>query len=249
MAAFNELFSYSQLIDSNEFFEQFYNPDAPFRYDSNFFQLLYSPSVEEFKLIETMHLAFSKEHDLGHVKFYWPQDTGVLSDTLAYLDEKAYGLEKLELYSIVPEEFKGQTSDKWVVVDVQQDTLPAFKRINYKQDLEVSYSFAEDKQPFYDTLQANENVTLKLVYKGNEAVGSCLTIAKDQTIELDELFILPEFRRQGAATALQTAIMKTAHENNKIVILAADAEDSPRNMYQKQGYSYQGFRIGAVKTI
>ncbi|MCC5889477.1 MAG: GNAT family N-acetyltransferase [Alkalibacterium sp.] len=249
MASFKDLFPYSQLTDSNDFFEQFYNPVVPFRYDSNFFQLLYSPSIEEFKLIETMQIKFSEENSMNHVKFYWPQDTGILTDTLTYLNEREYGLEKLELYTISPADFKGKATAGWEIKEVQTDTLPLFKEINYSQDLEISESFAEAKQPFYDTLQADERVTLRLVFKDSEAVGSCLTIEKDLTIELDEVFILPAYRHQGAATALQNVIMKEAREKNKLVILAADAEDSPREMYQKQGYSYQGFRIGAVKTF
>lgn len=249
MPSFKDLFPYSQRIDSNDFFEQYYNSDVPFRYDSNFFQLLYSPSVEEFKLIENMHSTFSEEYGLNHVKFYWPQNTGILPDTLAYLNEKEYGLEKLELYSINPEDFLGKESSNWSIQKVQKDTLPLFKAINYKQDLEISESFAEDKQPFYDDLHSDEHVELRLVFKDSEAVGSCLTIESDHTIELDEVFILPDYRHQGAASALQHVIMKEARDKNKTVILAADAEDSPRTMYQKQGYSYQGFRIGAVKTI
>lgn len=249
MPSFNELFTYSQLIDTNEFFEQYYNSEVPFRYDSNFFQLLYSPSVEEFKLIETMNKTFSEEHGLSYVKFYWPQNTGILYDTLAYLNEEEYGLEKLELYTINPSAFKVKPMKGWVVKDVQNDTLPLFKEINYRQDLEISESFAADKQSFYDKLQADERVRLRLVYKDNTAVGSCLTIEANQTIEIDEVFVLPAYRHKGAASALQSVIMSEAEKKNKTVILAADAEDSPRTMYQQQGYSYQGFRIGAVKTI
>lgn len=249
MPSFDDLFSYSQCIDSNDFFKQYFNPNALFRYDSNFFQLLYSPSVEEFKLIETMQAAFSEENGLSHVKFYWPQDTGILTDTLHYLNEQEYGLEKLELYSIKPVEFKGKKAAGWTIQEVTEETLPLFKAINYTQDLEISEFFAEHKQPFYDDLYRDNRVTLRLVFKDSKAVGSCLTIEKNRTIELDEVFVLPAYRHMGAASALQHVIMEEARSENRQVILAADAEDSPREMYQKQGYHYLGFRIGAVKTI
>lgn len=249
MPSFNNLFTYSQCIDSNDFFKQYFNPAATFRYDSNYFQLLYSPSVEEFKLIETMNVAFSEDNGLKHSKFYWPQDTGILTDTLDYLNEQEYGLEKLELYLIRPEEFKGRKASGWIIEEVNDETLPLFKNINYRQDLEIADSFARDKQPFYNNLYLDQRIKLRLVFKENEAVGSCLTIELEQTIELDEVFILPEYRHMGAASALQHVIMEEARSKNKQVILAADAEDSPREMYQKQGYRYLGFRIGAVKTI
>lgn len=249
MPSFNDLFPYSECIDYNEFFKQYYNPTARFRYDSNFFQLLFSPSVEEFKLIESMQVVFSQENSLGHVKFYWPQNTGILIDTLDYLNEQEYGLEKLELYCIKPDEFKGKSNDSWTIQDVNKESLKLFKAINYSQDLELSETFADSKQPFYDDLFENKLVKLMLAFKDDEAVGSCLIIEQDETIELDEVFILPAYRHMGAASSLQHAIMERARKRNKLVILAADAEDSPREMYQKQGYHYHGFKIGAVKTI
>lgn len=249
MPSFNDLYPYSQCIDFNEFFKQYYNPSALFRHDSNFFQLLFSPSVEEFKLIETMQVVFSHENGLGHVKFYFPQNTGIHIDTLDYLNEQEYGLEKLELYCIKPDEFRGKSNESWTIQDVNKDTLKLFKAINYSQDLEISEMFAENKRPFYDDLFENKYVKLMLVFKDEEAVGSCLIIEQDETIEIDEVFILPAYRYMGAASSLQHAIMESARKSNKLVILAADAEDSPREMYQKQGYHYHGFRIGAVKTI
>ena len=43
--------------------------------------------------------------------------------------------------------------------------------------------------------------------------------------------------------------MGEAVKKNKLVILAADAEDSVKNMYTKQGYTCAGFQIGAIRII
>ncbi|MCC5894643.1 MAG: GNAT family N-acetyltransferase [Alkalibacterium sp.] len=246
---FNTLYTYSAPLDQNDFFIQYYNPNALFRYDSNFFELLYSPSVEEFKLIEDMHWQFSLDYSLTHVKFIWPQDQGILLRTLDYLSQEAYGLEKLELYSITPQAFKGTPNKDVVIETVDSSTLQTFKAINYVEDLESSKSFAEKKQSFYDLIFDDSAVTLRLAYLNSIPVGCCITIEQSQTIEIDDLFTLPDYRGARIAGTLQSAVMSAAFNSDKKVILAADAEDSPKEMYIKQGYCYEGFRIGAIKRL
>lgn len=246
---FKLLYTYSEQLDQNDFFIQYYNPDASFRYDSNFFELLYSPSVEEFKLIEQMQWHFSTDYSLKHVKFVWPQDQGILPETLDYLSQENYGLEKRELYSIHPDQFKGTVNENVTVKVVDETNLNLFKQINYVEDLETSRSFAEDKQPFYDQIFEDPLIILRLAFSGTEAAGSCISIVQSDSIEIDDLFTLPDFRHKKVAETLQSDVMSEAKASDKRVILAADAEDSPKDMYIKQGYQYEGFQIGAIKTL
>lgn len=246
---FQMLYTYSEPIDHNDFFIQHYNSNALFRYDSNFFELLYSPSVEEFKLIEQMHMHFSHDYYLNHVKFVWPQDQGILTDTLDYLSQENYGLEKLELYSVNPSMYAGKSNKDVTVSIVNDSDLHLFKKINYIEDLEISKSFADAKQPFYDQLFDDPSVSFRLAFLSNEPAGSCITVEQTETIELDDLFTLPAYRNKGVAGTLQADVMSSASDSRKQVILAADAEDTPKDMYKKQGYNYEGFRIGAIKTL
>ncbi|WP_368646024.1 GNAT family N-acetyltransferase [Alkalibacterium putridalgicola] len=250
MVTFNAIATHSTLIDENEFFAQYYDPDALFRYDSNFFQLKYSPTKEEFELIESMQIVFSKGNGLSHVKFYWPENQGIMPDTLDYLNGEEYGLEKLELYSLDPAHyvFKAEVPDINVSV-VQADQLDAFKQLNYIEDKTVSDSFAESKQPYYDRLFKDEAVTFLLAYFQGEPAGSCIMIDSDEGLELDDLFTLEKHRLKGIASALQSFIIKEALARQTLVFLVADAEDSPKDMYKKAGFHYEGFRIGAQKVI
>lgn len=246
---FQTLYTYSEQIDENDFFIQHFNPNALFRHDSNFFELLYSPSIEEFKLIEDMHIQFSNDYSLSHVKFVWPQDQGILPYTLDYLSQENYGLEKLELFSVHPSMYEGKRNEDVEVRVVDHFDLSLFKTINYTEDLEISKTFADEKQPFYDEIFEDPAVTFRLAFLDNKPAGSCISIEQQTTIEIDDLFTLPEFRNRKIAGTLQAAVMSSAIDAEKQVILAADAEDTPRTMYLNQGYTYEGFRIGAVKRI
>lgn len=250
MFSFNDLSTYSTLIDQNEFFNQYFNPAARFRYDSNFFQLKFSPSVKEFELIEDMHIYFSMENDLNHVKFYWPDNLGIRPDTLEYLSEQGYKLEKLELLKINPQSFKANNISSAVeVVEVTADLMDALKSINYVEDLTISEDYAKSKGPFYDDLFANSPVIFYMAFYKGEPAGSCIVAEGSQTIEIDDLFTVKAFRQKGVATALQQKVMHLAQDNNKTVILAADSEGSPITMYRHQGYEQVSFRIGAHKEL
>lgn len=249
MIDFQMLYPYSAEMDRNEFFIQYFNPSALFRYDSNYFHLLYSPSKEEFQLIEDMHWFFSEDNGLGHVKFTWPKDQGLLPETLDYLSEQGYGLEKLELYSIDPAFFKGVTADNIQVTKVTHEQLDTFKTLNYIEDMKTSRYFADEKQGFYDLIFSDPLVTMWLALKDDQTVGSCITIEQSETIEIDDVFTLPEHRGQNVASTLQARVMAEGVKRNKRVILAADAEDSVKDMYIKQGYTCEGFQIGAIRTL
>lgn len=250
MITFNALATHSLIIEDNEFFSQHFNPDALFRYDSNFFQLKYSPTREEFELIEAMHWTFSEDNDLNHVKFYWPENQGVRPDTLDYLNQESYGLEKLELYTIDPLNFPETTVNSEIALKVvTEEQLLVFKSLNYIEDKRISEAFASAKQPFYDMLFQDTSVSFLLAYFKGQPVGSCILIESNLGIEIDDVFTLKAFRLKGIATALQSFIMKEAASKEKMVFLVADAEDSVKEMYIKNGFTYEGFRIGAQKVI
>ncbi|WP_423188756.1 GNAT family N-acetyltransferase [Alkalibacterium sp. f15] len=250
MVTFEAVATHSTLIDENDFFRHYYNSEALFRYDSNFFQLKYSPTKVEFELIETMHWNFSEEYDLTHVKFYWPENQGIHPDTLDYLNQEDYGLEKVELYSIAPFDFTAVAENLDISIHVvNHEQLDTFKSINYIEDKIISTSFAEAKQPFYDKLFQDKSITFLLAYYKGKAAGSCIIVESTEGLELDDLFTLKEYRLKGVAKALLDYIIKQATPKQKTVFLVADAEDSPKEMYIKSGFNYEGFRIGAQKAI
>lgn len=250
MVSFKDLATYSFIYERNDFFIHYFNPDATFRYDSNMFQLLFSPVREEFLLIEEMNEQFSLDNGLSHIKFFWPENQGIHQDTLSCLNQAHYGLEKLELYAILPDAFMPGSVDSLITInEVTSESLALFKAINYIEDQTVSDEFAKHKQPFYNHLFNQSEVTFLLASIDDVSVGSAILVEGNETIEIDDVFTLPPYRKRGVATALQRVVMERARQQNKTVILAADAEDTPRLMYQALGYDFISFRIGVQKKL
>ncbi|UPG63753.1 GNAT family N-acetyltransferase [Metabacillus endolithicus] len=82
-------------------------------------------------------------------------------------------------------------------------------------------------------------------YKGNPA-GYVDIIISSKTAEIDNLAVDEEFRNKGIGSRLQKFAMETFPE--KTVILIADGEDTPKEMYKKQNYQYCGFKYGVQKV-
>lgn len=250
MPSFDETTSYSTCIDENEFFKQYYDEHAHFRYDSNFFQLKYQPSTREFELIEEMQEYFHRNKGMEHIKFYWPENKGVTPEMMRYFEDNGYELEYLELYQLDPEAFHPTRDVHHIEVRIVTDeTLADFKRISYPEDLLFGEDFAEAKKNFYDWQWQEPSITLLIAYMENNPVGTLTIIEQEHTLEIDDVATVKAFRKQGIATALQQFVVDCALEKNKSILLIADGEDTPKDMYQRQGYAYVSYKIGAQKIL
>lgn len=243
---FDSIYLDSFCVEENEFYRIFYSPDTLYMYDDNFLLLHYQPSLEELKVIEQNLENFAAEAGWNHLKLVWPANTGLSPEVTDYLAQQQYGLEMLELYQLEPNHFSPASLRTDVTVEpVTEATLSLFKQLSYEQDRLIGKAFADQKQALYDRLFAEEEVTLILAFLDGKPVGGMNLIESENTVEIDSLFVIEEKQKQGIGTVIQHYAVKVAGERS--IILLADAEDTPRSMYRKQGYTYEGFRIGAQK--
>ena len=244
---FDAIYIESSVEEENEFYRIFYNPETPFMYTNNFLELLYQPSLEEFIIIESHLLDFIDEYELGHLRIVWPEDKGLTPPIIQYVEENGYGIEMLELYTIDPKNFKpSDFPDQISLSLVTEDTFDLFKALNYEEDEKISVEFAQLKEPLYEDKFANPNIHFILASWDDQPVGGVTIIETDATVEIDSLFVKEEWQRKGIGSAIQEFVMDFAKDRK--VILEADADDTPREMYRKQGYEYEGFQIALLKV-
>ena len=70
-------------------------------------------------------------------------------------------------------------------------------------------------------------------------------IVSMKSIEIDGLGVLETYRHKGIGSTIQAYIGKLAEK--KLVILVADGEDTAKDMYLKQGYTFLGYRYQILK--
>lgn len=247
---FQAIEPYSHLVESNDFFSQYTNLDIPGHYDANFVLLNFNPTLPEFQLVEKMHREYQKSIEQTHLHFYWPEDTGIFVDLLDYLNEENYEIAMEELFHIEPADFIGARLNPAVQIErVTKNTFDAFLSLNYQEDIPNGEEYAKHMEEVYRYQFQLPHVQFLIAMIDQVSVGSCLLVSSEDYLELDNVLTDLNFRHQGVATMLMDYVMKEASQQNKSVILIADAEDTPKNMYKKAGFQMISSQIHARKML
>ena len=70
-------------------------------------------------------------------------------------------------------------------------------------------------------------------------------IESEETIEIDSFGVIKEMRGQGIGRAMQGFVANYA--KHKPLILIADGEDTAKEMYIKQGYTFISYCYSVIK--
>lgn len=118
------------------------------------------------------------------------------------------------------------------------------------------FTLVGDIQLKYAELNRPENMSALAVCYEEEMPVACgaWKAVDDQTAEIKRIYVLPEFRRQGAATALIRALeehVATTGRNKLILETAVDTTGS-HGLYLSLGYqirNYYGSPAGAANCL
>lgn len=250
LPTFKDIETYSEIVEDNELFSQYSNHDIPNQYDANFMALKFTPTLEEFHLLEKMQRDYQTSVDQTHLKFTWPQNQGLSVPLLDYLNDTEFELGMLNLYWVTAAAFVQKPLNPLIEIKtVTADTLPDFLQLNYEEDSTVSPAFAEHKQQVYQHQFHRQGVEFVLAYLASEAVASYISITSNHYIEIDNLLTASNKRQQKIAQTALHFTVKKATATQKSVILVADAEDTVKEMYEKMGFQMAGYQISVQKVF
>ena len=250
--SFSNIQNFAEIIEDNEFFNQYANEDLPDRYDSNYVLLHYSPTLPEFSVIEQIQkdFVFYENDQQKHLKFKWPEDTGVMVDLFDYLNQENYKIGKEVLMCALPHTIDIGKIDPSVKCEIiSKEKLDDFLTLNYKDDLTVSQDFADFSKTVYQYQFDQPNTDFVLVTVNNQAVASLLMHTSDDYIEIDHVLTDVEYRKQGIASHMIHFIMNQWNKNEKPLILVTDAEDTPKKLYEKLGFEIISSQISIEKVL
>ncbi|MDW0116005.1 GNAT family N-acetyltransferase [Sporosarcina thermotolerans] len=244
---FDQINILGNIVEENALYRHFHYPEMLVRYDSNFIEFKTIPSLTEFKEIENYLRDFHVKRGQKHVKFSFPANIKPTEELSAYLADRGYETGFLELYTIQPKDFPSITNNPDIDIQAVTDrTLNIYLDLQYKHDLEIGNEFAEQKADLIKRQFTDHDILQVLAfYKGSPA-GYVDVIVSNETAEIDNLTVDESFQKKGIGSRLQKFVMDSFPE--KVVILVADGEDTPREMYKKQNYLYQGFKYESYKV-
>jgi len=236
------------IVLETDMFRHYHDARMLIRYDSNLIAYKRMPNLKEFSHTEKYLEEYHFDRGQKHVKFIFPPNEEIDEKLLANLTGKEYDIGFTEMYKINPRNFPEEEKRKEIeIVHIGKAQLEDFLTLSYQQDLIFGKEFAtltrdNNRRHFH-----NSTIWQVMAYYNGVPAGGLKAIIKEQTVEIDGLFVLPEFQRNRIAAHLQQFVMKSWPE--KTVILLADGEDTPREMYKKQNYDYVGFQYEAVKVF
>lgn len=226
----------AEVFEENEKYIHYHTPSQLVKYYANYFQYKEMPDVEMFLTDYDKQKTFHEQRGQKHALFIFPE-CEVLNDAF---QEKAkdlgFTVEKMELYLL-----KEMPKSKDIEIEVVQvlnddDVLLDFLQVCREGDLEYGEEFADLKERTHRRDLLNPQILQFVGYQHGFPAGKVEAVESAHYVELDDFYVLDAMRKQGVGTALQQAIWHYSQTVGKQVILIADGNDSPREMYQRQGY-------------
>lgn len=244
---FEDIYLAGELREETGLYRHYHYPEMLTRYDSNFIQFKRMPTLEEFEKAASYLKDFHQEYGQNHVKFVFPENEQLTVDIFFHLIGENYNMGLMELYAISPAQFPVVENSPDVEVKVvTEKNFEPYLQFQYEQDMAFGQEFANQKAEQHKRHFREDNILQVIAtYKGTTA-GTVDVIVSDKTAEIDGLAVHEPLQRKGIGSRIQQFVMERF--SDKTVILVADGEDSPRDMYKKQNYQYSGFRHEVQKV-
>ena len=244
---FKNIYTSGQSIYENNLYRHYHYPEMLLIFDSNFIDFTVVPSLTAFKEAEAYLQNFHLKRGQKHVKFYFPESEKPDSELMNYFSDSVYNVGYDELYAIQPDQFPRVNSHPDIDIQiVTNENVETYLNLQYETDLQFGEDFARHKNDMHKRNFIDHSIQqIMAVYKGVPA-GSVDVILKEETAEIDGLSVKELFQKKGIGVRLQQFVMEKFF--NKTVILVADGQDTPREMYRKQNYHYLGFKYHVLKV-
>ncbi|MEL0537865.1 GNAT family N-acetyltransferase [Staphylococcus debuckii] len=221
-------------------------PEEPLTYYSNKWVYHEMPEFEQW--LKDAETQLQQHHAQGshHLMFTFPENTELSLTFQDYLEKESYELGLMEMYAIEAGALKGKIPDTLEIEWVNEDNLDDYLSIHRTFAIQFGEDYAdESERTIRKNFQDEQQVKRIVVYYQNQPVGSLDAIETEQTLEIDSFGVIESMRRQGIGRAMQAFV--AAYAEDKPIILVADGEDTAKDMYIKQGYTFISYRYQILK--
>ncbi|MGH2067190.1 GNAT family N-acetyltransferase, partial [Aerococcus sp. L_4] len=248
---FDNMFTLADTYDETELYYFIGNRKVPSMYSNNKIVLDFVPTAEELDILEDNFLDYAYDLNLAYYSFVLPMNQPLAPDLFASIGEVGYEISLTKLMVLDPADFKATTKAKDTYGDrlVLKEVDPSIEQdyIDFNQvfdkAIDDSGQFAEQKLNYYPWFLAENNTTALAVYMDDKLVAITDIIRLAHAYEIDNFQVLDDYQRQGIGSLIQQWVCDKALAEGKMIILSADADDTPYDMYVKQGYQDQGMQI------
>lgn len=245
---FKNIYKAGQLTLENDLFIHVHNPEVLLQYDSNFIKFKKMPTIQEFNESHHYLRTYHENHGQNHVKYYFPEGERITAELENHIkSDTDFTIGYLELFAIQPANFPEVNENADIQIQkVTNETLDGYLKFQYEQNSIHGNDFALQKQGQHVRNFRNENFMQVIGFYKGKTAGSVDVIISEDTAEIDALVVHEDFQRKGIGSHLQKFVMDQF--SDKTIILVAEGDDTPKDMYRKQNYQYLGFQYECFKV-
>ncbi|MFV8261148.1 GNAT family N-acetyltransferase [Aerococcus viridans] len=254
---FDNMFTLADTYDETELYYFIGNRKVPSMYSNNKIVLDFVPTAEELDILEDNFLDYAYDLNLAYYSFVLPMNQPLAPDLFTSIGEVGYEISLTKLMVLDPADFKATTKakdtygDRLVLKEVDSSIEQDYFNFNqvFDKSIDDSGQFAAQKLNYYPWFLAENNTTALAVYIDDKLVAITDIIRLAHAYEIDNFQVLDNYQRQGIGSMIQQWVCDKALAEGKMVVLEADADDTPYDMYVKQGYQDQGMQISLNRKI
>ncbi|MFW3364206.1 GNAT family N-acetyltransferase [Aerococcus viridans] len=254
---FDNMFTLADTYDETELYYFIGNRKVPSMYSNNKIVLDFVPTAEELDILEDNFLDYAYDLNLAYYSFVLPMNQPLAPDLFTSISEVGYEISLTKLMVLDPADFKATTKakdtygDRLVLKEVDSSIEQDYFNFNqvFDKAIDDSGQFAAQKLNYYPWFLAENNTTALAVYIDDKLVAITDIIRLAHAYEIDNFQVLDNYQRQGIGSMIQQWVCDKALAEGKMVVLEADADDTPYDMYVKQGYQDQGMQISLNRKI
>ncbi|EPD48061.1 hypothetical protein HMPREF1208_02102 [Staphylococcus sp. HGB0015] len=243
----NSIYTEGEIVESNERYTIYAKPSRPLAYDANKWIYHQMPDPLTLKADMLQQQVMHQNIGAAHLQFEFPENVKPKPSMMQFLRAQGFQLGCLELYVIeanMLRQLKGKPIRMTrVTTNHVEDFLQVASPLNlpYGEDYDAEFRDAVRKY-----IELGERpLNYYVAYLDDQPVGILNLIEKEGTVEIDGFAVAEQYRGQGIGSSMQAKVGEIA--GKRPVILVADAEDTAKEMYIKQGYTYVSFQYSALK--
>lgn len=221
-------------------------PSTPLYYDANKWIYRQMPDILTFQNDMLIQQQVHENQGSNHLQFEFPDNVKPHAEMLHFLRSKGFQLGYVELYVIEGNSLQNISDEPISLKKVTAETVNDYFTVFNPLSIEFGEEYVRESNAriLKKVQQMSTPVQYYVAYDAGEPVGIVNLIETKKTIEIDGFAVRADMQKQGIGKRMQAQIGKIARE--RCVILVADGEDTVKDMYVKQGYTYISFKYSAL---
>ncbi|SCS71862.1 GNAT family N-acetyltransferase [Staphylococcus caeli] len=245
IVSMSDIFQEGKIYSDDQRKTIYLTPNEPLVYDTNKWIYKTMPTLETWQVDQSAQLSMHHNQGSSHLAFTFPENVTPSVQWLHEIEAQGFELGLMELYAIEASDVNMHDYHGVDVAFVTEETLEDYIKVHRIFAEPYGQDYVEQSVQVIRNQFESEQKCRVIAYKEATPVGIMDLIIGAHTAEIDAFGVVHKYQKQGIGSAMQAFVASSVKD--KTIILLADGEDSAKDMYVKQGYTFISYRYQILK--